>query len=179
MIDLLFRFQGRLTRRQYLAIKSCVGLVGGLVLIAVLYGFYQLNGNRTAIPGKWILAASPLAIPFLWASLSMQAARLRDIGVNPFTVFAVLIAVNIVCSVIVWIAPSGAFETSIRTFAKAVDLAYGLAVLFLPSDFKVGAAAFAAFNPVSTTIETSRPPSAVWAARNPPIFGTRRRANRL
>lgn len=174
MIDLLFRFEGRLNRAQHLIASSCVSLVAGFVIVAVLLTMQHFRGERALIPGSWILAASPLAIPFLWAYLSMQAARLRDIGVSPRHVFLGVAAINIASFVIGVALPGGALADIVAGVCKVANTAYGFALMFLPSDYKFALGGPAPFNPAPVRIETDRTPGARPDWRDGPIFGRRK-----
>lgn len=92
----LFRFEGRVTRRQYVA--------AGVVLFAIKYAIDHLVSFAFGHPWNPLMYISPrlsplyhfaadarywvtltlVALPFLWMGLSLTARRLRDVGVSPF-----------------------------------------------------------------------------------------------
>ncbi|MDB4965480.1 MAG: Polyketide cyclase / dehydrase and lipid transport [Myxococcales bacterium] len=92
----LFRFEGRVTRRQYVA--------AGVVLFAIKYAIDHLVSFAFGHPWNPLMYVSPrlsplfrfqadarywttltlLSLPFLWMGLSLTARRLRDVEVSPF-----------------------------------------------------------------------------------------------
>lgn len=78
MIETLFMFGGRLNRLQYFFTSIIISLVAGLVA-GMLFAVMAATG--AGFGGFALLIM--LGLPFLWMSISMQAARIRDIGLNP------------------------------------------------------------------------------------------------
>jgi uncharacterized membrane protein YhaH (DUF805 family) len=92
----LFRFDGRVTRGQYVA--------AGAVLLAVKYPIDYGISHAFGQPWNPLMYLSPrlsplfrfgadprywvalllVALPFLWMGLSLTARRLRDVGAHPF-----------------------------------------------------------------------------------------------
>ena len=80
MVEALFMFGGRLNRLQYLLAGVLTHLVGGAIL---LLGIVSM-GNGAGAGAIAILALAGIAL--LWMALSLQAARIRDIGLSPLLV---------------------------------------------------------------------------------------------
>lgn len=80
MVEALFMFGGRLNRFQYLLAGVLTHLVGGGIL---LLGVVSM-GNGAGAGAIATLALAGIAL--LWMALSLQAARIRDIGLSPLLV---------------------------------------------------------------------------------------------
>jgi uncharacterized membrane protein YhaH (DUF805 family) len=84
MIRAVVSFRGRLNRRQYFLGNFAIGGVLA-VLGAALIGFSQLAPTARPtvamdIDAVLLVIAAPIAV---WSALSLQARRLRDIGLEP------------------------------------------------------------------------------------------------
>jgi uncharacterized membrane protein YhaH (DUF805 family) len=92
----VFSWDGKVTRRQYLAAGSVLFAIKYVVDASVSWGFHQewsplmyLSPRVSPLfrireePAYW-LALLAVALPFLAAGLSLSARRLRDMGVKPF-----------------------------------------------------------------------------------------------
>jgi uncharacterized membrane protein YhaH (DUF805 family) len=93
MLAAVFSFRGRLNRRQYFLGNIAVGLVLAL-LAATVIGFIELAPTaRPAmtmdVTAVLLVIAAPLAV---WSAVSLQARRLRDIGLEPLLVIPLWIA---------------------------------------------------------------------------------------
>lgn len=95
MLD-LFSWQGRVTRREYLAAGVILFGIKYAIDSAVAYGFGQQWNifdyvsprvspllHPAENPGFWV-ALLAVALPFIGAGVSLTARRLRDAGVDPF-----------------------------------------------------------------------------------------------
>lgn len=82
MVDVLFLFAGRIGRLAYFLIGLAISLGGSCLLIFGLGPLVKSGGAPV------IMALAVIGLAILWMSLSVQAARIRDIGLNPF--FAIL-----------------------------------------------------------------------------------------
>lgn len=93
MTETYFLFGGRLNRLQYFLAGLVINLIGGgLLFLAIME---MVNGGGMLILAFLIV----FGLMFLWVSLSMQAARIRDIGLNPlFTIVGFAIVYGIVHS---------------------------------------------------------------------------------
>ncbi len=128
MIEALFMFGGRLNRLQYLLAGVLTHLVGGGIL---LLGVVSM-GN-----GAGAGAIAPLAlagIALIWMALSLQAARIRDIGLSPLLV---IMAFTIVYSM-AHIGKETMKDTDIGTVLAGLTIAlqalFGFFLLLMPGE---------------------------------------------
>lgn len=77
MIETCLLFSGRLNRLQYFLAGLVISLVGGGILFIAIMPM----GGDSSMPILALFAV--IGLLFLWVSLSMQAARIRDIGLSP------------------------------------------------------------------------------------------------
>ena len=87
MLTAVFSFRGRLNRRHYVFGNFAIGAVLAL-LGAALIGFSELAPTARPtlamdVDAALLVIAAPLAV---WSALSLQARRLRDIGLEPLFV---------------------------------------------------------------------------------------------
>ncbi len=87
MLTAVFSFRSRLNRRQYFLGNCAIGAVLTF-LGAVLIGFSELAPTARPtlamdVDAALLVIAAPLAV---WSALSLQARRLRDIGLEPLIV---------------------------------------------------------------------------------------------
>jgi uncharacterized membrane protein YhaH (DUF805 family) len=87
MLAAVFSFRGRLNRLQYFLGNVAVGIVLTL-LAATVIGFIELAPtSRPALTMEvnavLLVIAAPLAV---WSAVSLQARRLRDVGLEPLLV---------------------------------------------------------------------------------------------
>jgi len=80
MIEVLFLFGGRLGRLGYFLIGLAISIGGSCLLIFGLGPLVESGGAPV------ILALAVTGLAILWMSLSLQAARIRDIGLRPLFV---------------------------------------------------------------------------------------------
>lgn len=91
MSEALFLFGGRLNRLQYFLAGLLMSVIGGALLFTGMMNI----ANGGGMPMLAILAL--LGLVFFWTSLSMQAARIRDIGLSPlFTIVGFAIVYGII-----------------------------------------------------------------------------------
>ena len=87
MITAVVSFRGRLNRRQYFLGNFAIGGVLA-ALGAALIGFSELAPTARptlamGVDATLLVIAAPIAV---WCALSLQARRLRDIGLEPLIV---------------------------------------------------------------------------------------------
>lgn len=135
MIDVLFKFRGRLTRWKYFLTVVALSLGPVVVLAPLLYGIAALSGGHP--PSKVLLIGLSLlvAIPEVWISLSVQTARIRDIGLPPIPVFAAAIVINLLYFFAAKVIPVPSIASAISSICAIAGFGWGLALLFLPSHF--------------------------------------------
>ncbi|KPF42592.1 DUF805 domain-containing protein [Rhizobium sp. AAP43] len=128
MIEVLFMFRGRLNRLQYFL----TGLVAHLVVggVAVIGIMSMRSGSGVQI----LLLLALFGLVSLWMSLSLQAARIRDIGLSPLLVMLGFTAVFVVA----YGAEAQMVGTPIGSLLSALtiglQLVSGLFLLFMPGD---------------------------------------------
>lgn len=88
--SLLFSFQGRIGRLQYLLAVLGVGLVGGMVMLPILSFAFILHAKPLALTLTLLLLIA-LTIGMTWASLALQIKRLQDRDRNWYFIFVSLI----------------------------------------------------------------------------------------
>jgi uncharacterized membrane protein YhaH (DUF805 family) len=93
MLTAVFSFRGRLNRRQYFLGNLAIGAVLAL-LGAALIGFSERAPTARPtlamdLEAALLVIAAPLAV---WSALSLQARRLRDIGLEPLLVMPLWMA---------------------------------------------------------------------------------------
>lgn len=175
MLDSLFMFRGRLRRLQYLAACFLLSLVVGCVIVG---GFWIMrpppgSGHVMRAGTTLLILAIPMLASF-WIGFSIQAARIRDIGWEPPILIAASLAITAIAYLVPLLMPDGATVDIIAKVAKAVNLAYGLALLLLPSNFHV--ADSPSFDPQLAPTRPERTeasPAHRVASRSGPTFGRR------
>jgi|HubBroStandDraft_6_1064221.scaffolds.fasta_scaffold552928_2 uncharacterized membrane protein YhaH (DUF805 family) len=147
MLAAVFSFRGRLNRLQYFG-----GLVGLFVsfVVAALAAVLSL-GDLTALqqdPTRVlpVILIAVIALPvWIWISLSLQARRIRDIGLNPLFVIPAYMLFEVLDQAVGTSMAAGASVASTASLASVaammphhtllepvVDLAYSLGLLFWP-----------------------------------------------
>jgi uncharacterized membrane protein YhaH (DUF805 family) len=135
MLAAVFSFRGRINRLQYFG-----GLVGLFVsvLVAALVAVLSV-GDLSALrdqPSRLVpvLLIAVLAVPvWVWISLSIQARRIRDIGLNPLLVIPACLVVETIVHAFGASVPAGAPTASLgAVLSMLVDFAYSLGLLFWP-----------------------------------------------
>ncbi|MFS2180396.1 DUF805 domain-containing protein [Rhizobium pisi] len=140
MLDAIFAFRGRLRRRQYLGASVLIYLVVGCIITVGFWIMKSAPGSKHGIgAGAVLLILAIPALPSFWMSLSIQAARIRDIGWDPRILITASLAINAVAYLVLFLMPEGATTELISKLVKGANIAYGLGLLLLPSDYHVPA----------------------------------------
>lgn len=140
MLEAIFTFRGRLTRRQYLAASVLIYLVIGCIITVGFWIMKPAPGSRHGIgAGAVLLILAIPALPSFWMSFSIQAARIRDIGWDPRILITTSLAINAIAYLVLLLMPEGATTEIISKLVGAANIAYGLGLLMLPSDYHVPA----------------------------------------
>ena len=135
MLGTLFCFGGRIGRLKYF-LWSCIFLPVIFFLMLLILPFIyvfalHLDTSRTTI--LILMVVPPLAL-FLWMNLSLQAARIRDIGWKPLIVIPALLLIDVVDLIVAYFFPALALETKHFTaFSAVVNSALTVALLLTPS----------------------------------------------
>lgn len=128
MIEVLFMFGGRLNRFQYFLAGFLTHLVGGGIL---LLGVVSM-GNGAGAGAIATLALAGIAL--LWMALSLQAARIRDIGLSPLLVIMTFTIVY----ALVHIGKETMKDTDIGTVLAGLTIAlqavFGFFLLLMPGE---------------------------------------------
>jgi uncharacterized membrane protein YhaH (DUF805 family) len=84
LLSLLFGFKGRINRLQYWGGTIGVGVVGGFLMVAVVFGtIFPAMGNKAALGGALGFMALAIMVIFSalgWSGLSLQWKRFHDRG---------------------------------------------------------------------------------------------------
>lgn len=145
MIETYFLFGGRLNRLQYFLAGLVINLVGGALLFTAIMKMATGGG----MPILALLSVSGLL--FLWISLSMQAARLRDIGLSPlFTIVGFAIVYGIVHA-LKTITSGSDLGSLLSALTIGLQIVVSLFMLLMPGD------SFSAGDPISPIDNGDRP----------------------
>lgn len=129
MFETLFMFGGRLNRLQYFFTSIIISLVAGLIG-GILFAAMAATG--AGIGGFVLLIL--LMLPFLWMSLSVQAARIRDIGLSPLVVIGGLIAFYGVLHLAIMASTSVTVALVLSGTSIVAQILHGLFIFFMPGD---------------------------------------------
>lgn len=136
MIAVLFGFRGRLNRTGYLLAMLAAVLATGLAFALLYFGW------KAMFPGKSMLSVFPalallgvFCLFQLWMSLSIQAARLRDLGLPPLPMLTLLLAINLLYYVAPMIIPIPSIALVVVRVCHALSALWALSLLFIPSYF--------------------------------------------
>lgn len=174
MIDVMFKFRGRLTRWKYFLTVVALSLGPVVVLAPLLYGIAALSGGHP--PSKVLLIGLSLliVIPEVWVSLSVQTARIRDIGLPPIPVFAAAIVVNLLYLFAPKMIPVSSVASAVSSICAIAGVGWGLALLFLPSYFFENSGPDSAYPATQLKTAAARPaPHIRQMDANRPMFGRR------
>jgi uncharacterized membrane protein YhaH (DUF805 family) len=144
MLAAIFSFRGRINRLQYLG--GLVGLLASFIVVAIVavlsigdLASLEQNPTRVLPVILILLVALPMWIA---VSLSLQARRIRDIGLNPLFVIPAYMLFEVLDQAIGTSMAGGATAASLTSVASmmphhtllepVVDLAYSLGLLFWP-----------------------------------------------
>lgn len=126
MIEALFMFGGRINRLQYFLASLVTHLVGGGILVLGVVSMGR--GGAGAVIA--ILATAGLAM--LWMSLSLQAARIRDIGLNPLLVLMAFAAIYTMTHIGKEMTKGTEIGTLLAGLAFVLQALFGFFLLFTP-----------------------------------------------
>ncbi|MGO4484773.1 hypothetical protein EFD55_26185 [Rhizobium pisi] len=134
-------------------------MVTSLIIVCIVaVGFWIAKPQAMSRPGMGagavLLILAIAALPSVWMSLSIQAARIRDIGWDPRIVMTAALAVNVVAFLIALLMREWPMTELISKLVKGANIAYGLGLLLLPSNYHV---------PADPTFDT--PPTPMRSAR--------------
>ena len=133
MFGSVFGFKGRIGRLRYFL--SCLGLGPALltafVLLMFAFGFHP--GDKAAVGRSVGLAALIVAPIYLWAALSLQCCRFRDIGWSPVAAIVGWVGLNVVLQLLALASGhAGSAHTALVTFISLVNLIMTGVLLFWP-----------------------------------------------
>jgi uncharacterized membrane protein YhaH (DUF805 family) len=129
MIETLFMFGGRLNRLQYFFTSIIISLFAGL-FAGILFAAMAATGAGFGGFALLIL----LGLPFLWMSISMQAARIRDIGLNPLFVIGGALAFFGVLHLTIMVSAGPAMALALSGVSAVSQFLLTLFLLFTPGD---------------------------------------------
>lgn len=135
MLGFLFGFNARLGRLAFFGASIGLGVVMGLLAVALVFAMMPIDVRQLENP----LAIWPIAIFVIfagWASVMLQAMRLRDIGWDPVCVIPAWIAFSLVDHVVALRMPAWALghHHSGTALGALVNLGLILALTFWPGD---------------------------------------------
>ncbi|MEO9130431.1 MAG: DUF805 domain-containing protein [Sphingomonas sp.] len=86
MLHNILGFGGRMGRLEYFLARLGLGILVGLLTLALIFGFmpHLGHGERGPVPIGLAVILLAVVLPiYLWFALAFQAKRLRDMGWNP------------------------------------------------------------------------------------------------
>ncbi|MDK4737948.1 MULTISPECIES: hypothetical protein [unclassified Rhizobium] len=168
MIDILFGFRGTLGRRQYFWWHFGVGCLAG-ILLALLLDVMAFTGNgKPTILSPWALLPFGLFLaPFIWMDLSIQSARMRDIGVPPLRVFLAFVLIFLVTTAVSIFMHDGSIEKIFNILYRGIGVVYSALLLFAPS----GCLSHWMSPDPEDTDQNGRPAPVAYVAPNNPTTG--------
>jgi len=152
MLAAVFSFRGSINRLQYFG--GLVGLflsfvVAALAAVLCLGDLSTLEQEPTRVLPVVMIALIALPV-WIWVSLSLQARRIRDIGLNPlfvipaYMLFEALdqaIGTSMAAAPVASLTSVASMMPHHTLLEPVVDLAYSLALLFWPGRAQGGAQA--------------------------------------
>jgi uncharacterized membrane protein YhaH (DUF805 family) len=161
MLGSAFSFRGRIGRLQYFMGVLATAAAFVLPIVAIL-GALGVRDAASAGPALALIVlllvvGAPVAI---WVGLSLQARRIRDIGLNPLYVIPILFAIGLADQLVALAVPGLSVAGLHRQtpVGLLVSLATGAALLFWP-----GKAGAAPPSPSAGLITPDEPPRAAAA----------------
>jgi uncharacterized membrane protein YhaH (DUF805 family) len=141
MLGFVFGFNARLGRLHYFL--STIGLAVVMTIISFTIAFYAVRHSPRGSPlsfEQYGLPAIGATILFLWATMNLQAMRIRDIGWDPVVVipawFLVLVVdVLIATKIPAWAIGNGQYETVV---GAVVNIVFFGVLLFWPGGVSGG-----------------------------------------
>jgi uncharacterized membrane protein YhaH (DUF805 family) len=136
MLGFVFGFNARLGRLHYFL--STIGLAVVMTIISFTIALYAVRHSPKGSPLSFEQCGLPAigaTILFVWATMNLQAMRIRDIGWDPVVVipawFLVLVLDAVVATKIpAWAIGNGQHETVV---GAAVNIVFFGVLLFWPS----------------------------------------------
>lgn len=111
----------------------CISLVLGVLIAVVLVAVWSLSPKGTIIP---FIAVSVLCVSLsVWVGLSLQAARIRDMGFKPKPILLAMVSFNIVAFLVSKLLPGSTIGLAISAIINLAGIAFNLSLLFWPSDY--------------------------------------------
>ncbi len=136
VIDILFRFQGQLGRRQYFLWSFGVSLLGGVLFALVFIAMaFADKGRQTVLHPAVMLPFQLFFLPFIWMHFSIQSARIRDIGLQALGVMLTVALIFVIAAVARIVMPDGAVPRALTLLSRGVGVVYSVLLLFAPSGF--------------------------------------------
>ncbi|MBB5575800.1 DUF805 domain-containing protein [Rhizobium paranaense] len=135
MIGNLFCFQGRIGRLKYF-LWGYIFLPGAIFLTMLILPFlfifgFHFDGSKTTA----LMIVVPAVAVFLWTHLSLQVARIRDIGWNPMVIVPAMLSLDVVDVTVGYLFPALALGTKHYTIvSEVINAVYTIALLFTPGD---------------------------------------------
>ena len=135
MIDSLLCFRGRVGRLKFFLYSFVVLPAAFFLALLILPILYVFGLHLSASKSTALMAVAPPIAGFLWMQLSLQAARIRDIGWKPGVIIPALLLIHVIDLIVAYLFPALALEPKRFTLVSEVVYAgFTIAMLFTPSD---------------------------------------------
>jgi uncharacterized membrane protein YhaH (DUF805 family) len=135
MTDSLFCFRGRVGRLKFFLYSFIIVPVAFFLALLILPVIYVFGLHLNASTSTTLMSVVPPLAGFLWMHLSLQAARIRDIGWKPGVIIPALLLIHVTDSIVAYLFPALALGTKHFTLVSEVVYAvFTIALLFTPSD---------------------------------------------
>ncbi|MDL2410452.1 hypothetical protein PY650_33700 [Rhizobium calliandrae] len=135
MIDSLFCFRGRVGRLRFFLYGFIIVPVAFFLMFLFLPALYVFGLHLDASRSTTLMAVVPPVAGFFWMQLSIQAARIRDIGWKPGVIIPALLLIDVADLIVAYLFPALALETKHFTaLSEVVNAIFTIALLFTPSD---------------------------------------------
>jgi uncharacterized membrane protein YhaH (DUF805 family) len=175
MLHNILGFGGRMGRLEYFLSCMALGVLVGLLVIALTAGFapHITRGEKPVFPLGFIVGMFVVVLPItLWFSLAFEAKRLRDMGWNPLYFIPISFAVFVTLEFAARVVPALALVNGL------LNLAQCLCLLFWPSqpmgsgDWYGGSYGDGFPEPLLDRTPSSPPrrPATVRTSAPPPVF---------
>lgn len=176
MIGNLFYFRGQMGRLKYFLWSFILVPAAFFLSLLILPFFYVFGLHLGASKTTTLISVVPPLVIFLWTHLSLQAARIRDIGWKPQIIIPGFLLFHAADLLVTYFYPALAFGTKHFTVVSEVASTVLLAaLLFIRGDADHGASAISfpdfprpklrkgicrnSRSEVETTVRTPIPPS--------------------
>jgi uncharacterized membrane protein YhaH (DUF805 family) len=135
MIDSLFCFRGRVGRLKFFLYGFIILPVAFFLVLLILPALYVFGLHLNASRSTALMTIVPPLAGFLWMQLSLQAARIRDIGWKPGVIIPALLLIDVADLIVAYLFPALALETKHFTaLSEVVNAVFTIALLFTRSD---------------------------------------------